>query len=75
MTVREDNRDVRTLAAACHRHRLVVVLGWLGLLVATLLAARATGERFATNISMPRTDSGAAYAPSTRSCSGRRPAA
>ncbi len=51
---------MRELAAACHRHRVLVVALWLAVLAAAIVAAQVAGDSFVNNFSLPSSDSIAA---------------
>ena len=48
---------MRRLAAWCVRHRRITVLGWIGILVVSALAAGAAGATFKSNFDLPSSDS------------------
>jgi len=53
--------SVATLARWCYRHRLVVLLLWVGALFGLGFAASTAGTDYATDFSLPNTDSKRAY--------------
>ena len=48
---------MRTLAGWCVRHRRLVVLLWLGLLVVSIVTVKSAGTDFSDNFQFPHTQS------------------
>lgn len=52
---------MKSLARWCVRHRLVVVLLWLAVLIATMVVSNSVGTKFQSSFSLPNTQSTEAY--------------
>ena len=46
---------MKSLARWCVRHRLVVVLLWLAVLIATMVVSNSVGTKFQSSFSLPNT--------------------
>ena len=53
---------MRSLASFCIRHRRLVVILWIVLLVGMTMASKATGTAYSNSFSLPGTESTKAYA-------------